>query len=129
MAWRACSGKTWCQSSQEASAKGNCWSRYETDASMRTSCQYTGDPTYVLTEGCNWKKMFRAVAYAAPLAAKVGSLPMSVDRVFRLFDYATLGLSCVALVFAEASFLPDLQVYLAPVLALLVLAWWVEERW
>jgi hypothetical protein len=54
---------------------------------------------------------------------------MSVDRVFRLCDYATLGLSCMALVFAETSFLPDLQVYLAPVLALLVLAWWVEGRW
>ena len=54
---------------------------------------------------------------------------MSLDRVFRLFDYLTLGLSCVALVFAETSFLPDLRVYLAPVLALLVLAWWAEGRW
>ena len=35
----------------------------------------------------------------------------------------------MALVFAESSFLPDLQVYLAPVLALLVLGWWAEGRW
>jgi hypothetical protein len=54
---------------------------------------------------------------------------MSLDRWFRLSSYATLGLSCLTLVFGETAFLPDLQVYVAPVLALLVLAWWVEGRW
>jgi transglutaminase-like putative cysteine protease/membrane protein implicated in regulation of membrane protease activity len=54
---------------------------------------------------------------------------MSLERWFRLSSYATLGVSCAALVFAEAPFLPDLQVCLAPVLALLLLAWWLEGRW
>jgi hypothetical protein len=54
---------------------------------------------------------------------------MSLDRWFRQSNYATLGLSCLALVLGEATFLPDLLVYVAPVLALLVLAWWVEGRW
>ena len=54
---------------------------------------------------------------------------MSLDRWFRLSGYLTLGLSCGALVFAEAPFLPDLQICLPPVLALLLLAWWVERRW
>src|SRR5690348_4842219 len=54
---------------------------------------------------------------------------MTLDRWFRLSSYVTLGLSCAALVFAEAAFLPGLPVCLAPVLALLVLAWWVEGRW
>jgi transglutaminase-like putative cysteine protease len=54
---------------------------------------------------------------------------MTLDRWFRLSNYVTLGLSCAALVFAEAAYLPDLSVCLAPVLVLLVLAWWVEGRW
>lgn len=54
---------------------------------------------------------------------------MSLDRWFCLLGYLTLGLSCAALVFAEAPFLPDLQICLAPVLALLLLAWWLEGRW
>lgn len=54
---------------------------------------------------------------------------MSLDRWFGLSVYLTLGLSCVALVFAETFFLPGLQICLAPVLALLLLAWWFEGRW
>jgi transglutaminase-like putative cysteine protease len=54
---------------------------------------------------------------------------MSLERWFSLSFYLTLGLSCVALVFTELFFLPGLQVCLAPVLALLLLAWWVEGRW
>lgn len=54
---------------------------------------------------------------------------MSLDRWFRLSSSLTLGLSCGALVFAEVPFLPDLPICLPPVLALLVLAWWVEGRW
>lgn len=54
---------------------------------------------------------------------------MSLDRWFHLLQYVTMGLSCTALVFAEEPFLPELQVCLAPVLALLLLAWWVEGRW
>jgi hypothetical protein len=54
---------------------------------------------------------------------------MNLDRWFRLSCYLTLGLSCAALVFAESFFLPSLSVCLAPVLALLLLAWWVEGRW
>jgi transglutaminase-like putative cysteine protease len=54
---------------------------------------------------------------------------MNLDRWFRLSCYLTLGLSCAALVFAESFFLPGLSVCLAPVLALLLLAWWVEGRW
>ncbi len=54
---------------------------------------------------------------------------MSLESWFRLCGYATLGLSCVALVFAESFFLPSLQMCLAPVLALLLLAWWAEGRW
>ena len=54
---------------------------------------------------------------------------MFLDRWFRLSVYLTLGLSCAALAFADADFLPGLQVCLAPVLALLVLAWWAEGRW
>jgi hypothetical protein len=55
--------------------------------------------------------------------------PMSLHRWYRLFEYLTLGLSCCALVLAEVPFLPDLQVCLAPVLALLVVGWWVDGRW
>jgi transglutaminase-like putative cysteine protease len=54
---------------------------------------------------------------------------MILDRWFRLSVYLTLGLSCAALSFADADFLPGLQACLAPVLALLVLAWWAEGRW
>jgi transglutaminase-like putative cysteine protease len=54
---------------------------------------------------------------------------MSLEHGFRLSQYLTLGLSCAALVFAEVPFLPELQLCLAPVLALLLLAWWVEGRW
>jgi hypothetical protein len=54
---------------------------------------------------------------------------MSLDRGFRLSSSLTLGLSCAALVFAEVPFLPDLPICLPPVLALLLLAWWVEGRW
>jgi transglutaminase-like putative cysteine protease len=54
---------------------------------------------------------------------------MALDRWFRLSAYLTLGLSCVALVFAEGLFLPGLQVCLGPVLALLLASWWVEGRW
>src|SRR5581483_9865171 len=54
---------------------------------------------------------------------------MSLKEWFRLSQYLTLGLSCTALVFAEDLFLPELQLCLAPVLALLLLAWWVEGRW
>lgn len=54
---------------------------------------------------------------------------MFLERWFRLSGYLTLGLSCGALVFAEAPFLPDLQICLAPVLALLLLGWWVEGHW
>jgi transglutaminase-like putative cysteine protease len=54
---------------------------------------------------------------------------MFLDRWFRLSVYLTLGLSCAALAFADAAFLPGLQACLAPVLALLVLAWWAEGRW
>src|SRR5262249_25530573 len=54
---------------------------------------------------------------------------MPLDRWFRLSSYLTLGLSCVALVFAEDFFLPGLQWCLGPVLALLLLSWWVEGRW
>jgi transglutaminase-like putative cysteine protease len=54
---------------------------------------------------------------------------MALEHWFRLSGYLTLGLSCVALVFAEAPFLPDLQICLAPVLSLLLLGWWVEGRW
>jgi transglutaminase-like putative cysteine protease len=54
---------------------------------------------------------------------------MSLEHWFRLSQYLTLGLSCAALVFAETPFLPELQLFLAPVLALLLLAWWVEGRW
>jgi hypothetical protein len=57
------------------------------------------------------------------------SFPMTLDRCFHLLEYLTLGLSCVALVFAEAPFLPDLQICLAPVLMLLLLAWWMQGRW
>jgi hypothetical protein len=53
----------------------------------------------------------------------------SLERWFRLSSYVTLGLSCGLLVSAEAFFLPSLRVCLAPVLALLLLAWWVEGRW
>src|SRR5262249_38241217 len=55
--------------------------------------------------------------------------PMDLDRWFRLSCYLTLGLSCAALVFAESFFLPGLSVCLAPVLALVLLGWWVEGRW
>jgi transglutaminase-like putative cysteine protease len=54
---------------------------------------------------------------------------MSLERWFHLSQYLTLGMSCAALVLAEAPFFPDLQFCLAPVLALLLLAWWVEGRW
>ncbi|HEY7326043.1 MAG TPA: transglutaminaseTgpA domain-containing protein [Gemmataceae bacterium] len=54
---------------------------------------------------------------------------MSLEHWFRLSQYLTLGLACAALVFAETPFLPELQLFLAPVLALLLLAWWVEGRW
>ncbi|MGH7171222.1 MAG: DUF3488 domain-containing protein, partial [Gemmataceae bacterium] len=54
---------------------------------------------------------------------------MSLDHGSRLLSYLTLALSCGALVFAEAPFLPDLQICLPPVLALLLVAWWVEGRW
>ncbi|HTU23470.1 MAG TPA: transglutaminaseTgpA domain-containing protein [Gemmataceae bacterium] len=54
---------------------------------------------------------------------------MSLDHWFRLSGYLALALSCAALVFALAPFLPDLQICLPPVLALLLLAWWVEGRW
>jgi hypothetical protein len=54
---------------------------------------------------------------------------MSLERWFRLSGYLTLGLACSALVFAETPFLPDLQLCLAPVLVLLLLAWWLEGRW
>jgi transglutaminase-like putative cysteine protease len=54
---------------------------------------------------------------------------MPLEHWFRLSQYLTLGLSCAALVFAETPFLPELQLFLAPVLALLLLAWWVEGRW
>ena len=54
---------------------------------------------------------------------------MFLDHGFRLAGYLTLGLSCSALVFAETPFLPDLPICLPPVLALLLLAWWVEGRW
>ncbi|HWG42533.1 MAG TPA: transglutaminase domain-containing protein [Gemmataceae bacterium] len=54
---------------------------------------------------------------------------MSQQRWFRLSSYLTLGLSCGLLVSAEAFFLPNLHVCLAPMLALLLLAWWVEGRW
>jgi transglutaminase-like putative cysteine protease len=54
---------------------------------------------------------------------------MSLEHWFRLSQYLTLGLSCAALVFAETPFLPELQICLAPVLALLFLAWWVDGRW
>ena len=54
---------------------------------------------------------------------------MALQHWFRLSQYLTLGLSCAALVFAEVPFLPELQFCLAPVLALLLLAWWVEGRW
>jgi transglutaminase-like putative cysteine protease len=55
--------------------------------------------------------------------------PMSLKHWYRLLEYLTLGLSCTALVLAEAPFLPDLQLCLAPVLALLLLGWSVEGRW
>jgi transglutaminase-like putative cysteine protease len=54
---------------------------------------------------------------------------MSLERWFSLLQYVTLGLSCTALVFAEEPFLPELQICLAPVLVLLLVAWWVEGRW
>jgi hypothetical protein len=54
---------------------------------------------------------------------------MALEHWFRLSCYVTLALSCSALVFAEAPFLPDLPICLPPVLALLLLAWWVERRW
>lgn len=54
---------------------------------------------------------------------------MFLDQWFRLSGYLALALSCAALVFAEAPFLPHLQFCLLPVLALLLLAWWVEGRW
>lgn len=54
---------------------------------------------------------------------------MSLDRRLRLSGYLTLALSCTALVYAEIPFLPDLQFCLAPLLTLLLLAWWVEGRW
>lgn len=54
---------------------------------------------------------------------------MSLEHRFRLSQYLTLGLSCAALVFAEAPFLPELRLCLAPVLVLLLLAWAVEGRW
>ena len=54
---------------------------------------------------------------------------MSLEHWFRLSQYLTLGMSCAALVFAVAPFLPELQLCLAPVLALLLLAWLVEGRW
>src|SRR5579883_942693 len=54
---------------------------------------------------------------------------MSLEHWYRLLGYLTLGLSCAALVLAEAPFLPDLQFCLAPVLALLLLGWWFEGRW
>ena len=54
---------------------------------------------------------------------------MSLEHWFRLSQYLTLGLSCAALVFAEVPFLPELQLCLAPILALLFLAWWIEGRW
>src|SRR5215471_14058257 len=56
-------------------------------------------------------------------------MQMVLERWFRLSCYLTLGLSCVALVFAESFFLPGLPMCLAPILALLVLSWWVEGRW
>jgi hypothetical protein len=54
---------------------------------------------------------------------------MSLEHWFRLSQYLTLGLSCAALVFAEIPFLPELQLCLAPALALLLLAWWADGRW
>lgn len=54
---------------------------------------------------------------------------MPLKPWFRLSCYLTLALSCSALVFAETPFLPDLQICLLPVLALLLLGWWVEGRW
>jgi transglutaminase-like putative cysteine protease len=54
---------------------------------------------------------------------------MFLHRCFRLLGYLTLALSCAALIFAEAPFLPDLQFCLLPLLALLLVAWWVEGRW
>jgi transglutaminase-like putative cysteine protease len=54
---------------------------------------------------------------------------MALEHWFRLSQYLTLGVSCAALVFAEAPFLPELQICLAPVLSLLLLAWWVDGRW
>ncbi|MHB1425144.1 MAG: hypothetical protein ACYC3I_18390, partial [Gemmataceae bacterium] len=54
---------------------------------------------------------------------------MSLDRWFHLSEYLTLGLSFAALVFAEAPFLPDLQICLAPSLMLLLLAWWLQGSW
>ncbi len=54
---------------------------------------------------------------------------MSLEHWFRLSQYLTLGLSCAALVFAEVPFLPELQLFLAPILALLFLAWWIDGRW
>ncbi len=54
---------------------------------------------------------------------------MPLEHWFRLSQYLTLGLSCAALVFAEVPFLPELQFCLAPILALLFFAWWIEGRW
>ncbi len=54
---------------------------------------------------------------------------MPLDRWLRLSSYGTLALSCAALIFAEAPFLPDLEFCLAPMLGLLLTAWWLEGRW
>jgi transglutaminase-like putative cysteine protease len=54
---------------------------------------------------------------------------MRPERWFRLLNHATLGLSCLCLVSAEVLFLPGVEVLLAPVVVLLVAAWWGEGRW
>ncbi len=54
---------------------------------------------------------------------------MRPERWFRLLNHVTLGLACLCLVYAEALFLPGVEVLVVPVVALLVAAWWIEGRW
>jgi transglutaminase-like putative cysteine protease len=54
---------------------------------------------------------------------------MLVQRSFGVLRHLTLGLSCLCLIEAEVPFLPGLQWCLAPVLLLVLLAYWTEGRW
>jgi hypothetical protein len=54
---------------------------------------------------------------------------MSLESWSRLLAHATLALACACLIEAEAPFVPGLQACLAPVVVLVLLAFWSEGRW